>query len=68
MHATHIQPRPDRLLRVPQITERLGISRSLWWRWTKEGHAPKGIKLSPRVTCWRESDIEKLIASLSPSN
>lgn len=53
------------LLRVvPHITERMGISRSGWWKGVKDGKYPPGIKLSPRVTVWKSSDIDALIESL----
>ena len=53
------------LLRVvPHITERMGISRSGWWKGVKDGKYPPGIKLSPRVTVWKSSDIDSLIESL----
>lgn len=61
----HHQHQPDSLLRVePHITQRMGISRSGWWKGVKEGKFPPGIKLSPRVTVWKSSDIDALIASL----
>ena len=61
----HHQHQPDSLLRVePHITQRMGISRSGWWKGVKEGKYPPGIKLSPRVTVWKSSDIDALIASL----
>lgn len=55
---------PDRLLRVPHITERMGISRSGWWKGVKNGKYPPGIKLSPRVTVWKASEIDALIANI----
>ena len=59
------QPQQDSLLRVvPHITDRMGISRSGWWKGVKDGKFPPGIKLSPRVTVWRASDIDALIANL----
>lgn len=64
MIATQIQPRNDTLQRVPTITERLGVSRSYWWKGVKDGRFPQGIKLSARVTVWRASDIDKLIDNL----
>lgn len=65
MQATVTQPKNDRFLRVvPHITERMGISRSSWWKGVKDGKYPQGTKLSPRVTVWRESDIDALIASI----
>ena len=65
MPTTQNQKQPDSLLRVePHITQRMGISRSGWWKGVKDGKFPPGIKLSPRVTVWRASDIDALIATL----
>lgn len=61
-HAT--QTKQDSLLRVPAITNRMGISRSGWWKGVKDGKFPPGIKLSPRVTVWKSSEIDALIDSL----
>jgi predicted DNA-binding transcriptional regulator AlpA len=58
------QPQQDSLLRVPHITDRMGISRSGWWKGVKDGKFPQGIKLSPRVTVWKSSEIDALIANL----
>ena len=55
----------ERYLRDPAILEILPVGRSSWWRGVKEGRFPAGIKLSPRVTVWRASDIDALIQSLS---
>ena len=63
--ALHVDGQADSLLRVvPHITDRMGISRSGWWKGVKDGKFPPGIKLSPRVTVWKSSEIEALIASL----
>ena len=65
MPATATQKQPDSLPGVePHITQRMGISRSGWWKGVKDGKFPPGIKLSPRVTVWKSSDIDTLIASL----
>ena len=65
MPANVNQSQQDSLLRVvPHITNRMGISRSGWWKGVKDGKYPPGIKLSPRVTVWRASEIDALIASL----
>lgn len=58
------QTHQDRLLRVPQITDRMGISRSGWWKGVRDGKFPKGIKLSPRVTVWKSSQIDALITGI----
>lgn len=55
------------LLRLPTVLERTGSCRSTWWRWVKDGHAPSPVKVGPRTTAWRESDIDAFIASLPKS-
>lgn len=35
----------------------LPMGQNTWWRWVQEGKAPKPVKLSTRMTCWRESDV-----------
>ncbi len=54
-------PEQGLYLRLPQILERLPIAASTWWRWVQIGHAPKGIKLSEKVTIWKASDIDALV-------
>lgn len=64
MTALENQPRHDSFMRVPSITERMGVSRSYWWKGVKDGKFPQGVKLSARVTVWRASQIDSLINSL----
>ncbi|OPY65058.1 MAG: Prophage CP4-57 regulatory protein (AlpA) [Syntrophorhabdaceae bacterium PtaU1.Bin034] len=49
-----------RYLRLPQVLDRIPVSRSTWWAGVKKGIFPKPIKLSPRVTVWLEADIDKV--------
>lgn len=39
------------------------VSRSGWHAGVREGKFPAGIKLSPKITVWRESDVLALISS-----
>ena len=39
----------------------LPISRSSWYKGISEGRYPKPIRLGPRISVWKESDIQKLI-------
>jgi predicted DNA-binding transcriptional regulator AlpA len=57
-------PEQEIYLRVPQILERLPIAASTWWRWVQTRHAPKGTKLSERVTTWKSSDIDTLVRQM----
>jgi predicted DNA-binding transcriptional regulator AlpA len=52
----------ERLLRLSQIIPHiLPISKSSWWQGVKDKKYPQPIKLSARTTCWRASDIARLI-------
>lgn len=37
------------------------VSKSTWWAGVRSGRFPKPVKLSPRVTAWKISDIKLLI-------
>ena len=59
----------NKLLRVRDIVRDkktgtfgyLPISKSAWWLGVAEGKYPQPIKLGPKTTCWRESDILALV-------
>lgn len=53
--------RPDALLRIAQVLELIPVSRSTWWSGVRSGRFPKPVKLGPRTTCWRASDIAALV-------
>ena len=55
----------DSFLRLPQVLELIPISKSAWWQGCKEGRFPKPIKLGPRTSAWRASDIAALVRQLS---
>jgi len=57
---TTAQP-TDGFLRLPQVLERIPVSRSGFWKGVKEGRFPQPVKLSPRVTVWRASDVQAYI-------
>jgi len=45
----------------PPVPAVIPVSRSTWWSGVKTGRYPKPVKLGPRITVWRVSDIRKLI-------
>ncbi len=47
----------ERLLRLPQVMEITGLARSTVWYFVKIKRLPKPIKLSSRVTVWKESEL-----------
>lgn len=55
----------ESFLRLPQVLALIPISKSAWWQGCKDGRYPKPIKLGPRTSVWRSSDIAALIKQLS---
>ena len=53
------------LLRLPQVLALIPVSRSAWWAGCKSGRYPKPVKLGPRTTAWRASDIAALLEKLT---
>ncbi len=50
--------------RLPTVLNKIPVSRSAWWAGIKAGRYPAGIKIAPRTTAWKCSDIEELCARL----
>lgn len=56
---------PSRLLRLPSVLERVGISKTEFYRRVKQGIAPSAIRLGANSVAWLESDIEQYIQKLA---
>lgn len=55
------QVKEEGLLRLPEVLKRFPVSRSTWWAGVKSGKFPQSVKIGPRTTAWRRSDIDSLI-------
>ncbi len=53
-----------KLLRIQHVLEIVPISKSAWWQGVRDGIYPQPIKLGPRITCWRASEIYEMIDNL----
>ena len=49
--------------RLPQVLAAIPVSKSSWWAGCKSGRYPAPVKLGPRTTVWKVSDIRALIAA-----
>ena len=56
---------PEKLLRLSAVLSLVPISRSAWYAGVKDGKFPPPIKLGPKTSAWRESDVNRLIADLA---
>ena len=45
----------------PPIPAVIPVSKSSWWAGVKSGRYPASVKLGPRTTAWKVSDIRALI-------
>jgi prophage regulatory protein len=53
-------------VRLPQVLRAYPVSRSTWFAGIKSGRFPKPVKLGPRTTAWRVSDLRALIEAPPP--
>ncbi|MCF8039877.1 MAG: AlpA family phage regulatory protein [Desulfohalobiaceae bacterium] len=52
---------PDRLLRLRQVLQRVPVSRSAWYLGIRSGRYPAPVRLGPRTSAWRESEVQKVV-------
>jgi len=49
----------DKFLRLKQVKEISGLSRSTIYRFMENGTFPKSVDLGPRLIAWRESELKE---------
>jgi prophage regulatory protein len=55
----------DRILRLPEVIEKTGISRSSIYEQMQLGLFPRQLRLGKRMVGWSEAEIEKHLVELS---
>ena len=53
--------REQKFLRLPQILQLIPIGKSTLWEKVKKGEFPKQIKLEPKISVWKASDVQAYI-------
>ena len=56
-----------KLLRLPQVEEKIGLKRSQIYLLMKEGRFPKPLQLGPRSVAWRLDELDEWIEQLPRS-
>ncbi|MCZ8370543.1 MAG: AlpA family transcriptional regulator [Porphyrobacter sp.] len=56
---------PSRLLRLPEVMERVGLRRSAIYQRMSEGRFPKCRALGPKCSVWVEAEINAWIQSVA---
>lgn len=55
-------PAPNRrLLRLPEVRQKVGLSRSAIYKLISEGQFPRQVTLGPRTVAWVQEDLERWI-------
>ena len=57
-------PEPEGFMRLPEVLRVIPVSKTAWWEGIRSGRYPQSVKLGPRTTAWRVSDIRKLVEEL----
>lgn len=52
-----------KFIRLPELSERLGVSRATIWRWERRGLLPPKRRLGPNTVAWVEAEIQEFMAS-----
>jgi prophage regulatory protein len=53
--------RDQRLLRLPEVRQKVGLSRSAIYKLISEGQFPRQIPIGPRTVAWCQEDVERWI-------
>jgi len=52
-----------KFLRLPQVLERTGLTRSTLYSMMDRGEFIRPVKISPRLNGWPESDVDRFMAA-----
>ncbi|WP_368077296.1 helix-turn-helix transcriptional regulator [Sphingomonas faeni] len=58
----NIDRRGDRLIRIPEVRHRVGLSRASIYRREADGTFPRKVRLGPACVAWYESDIGEFVS------
>lgn len=56
---------PSRLIRLPEVMKRVGLSRSAVYKRMGEGRFPHSRSLGPKCAVWVEAEIDAWISAVS---
>jgi prophage regulatory protein len=52
----------DRMVRKPELLERVNVSDATIWRWEKQGRFPKRVQIGDNSVAWLSSEVEEWFA------
>lgn len=54
--------RVTRLIRLPEVMNRVGLGRSTIYRWMSEGRFPKPVQLGGHAVAWVETEVDAWVS------
>lgn len=63
--ADHASANPSRLIRLPEVMKRVGLSRSAIYKRMSEGSFPRSRALGPKCAVWVEVEIDNWISKIA---
>ena len=61
--APDVPGRIDRVVRLPEVLLRVGVSRTTLYTMVRDGRFPAPLHLSTRIRGWRLSSVEAFLSS-----
>ncbi|MDK1019882.1 MAG: AlpA family transcriptional regulator [Actinomycetota bacterium] len=58
----------DKLLRVREVLQTTGLSRSTIWRLERQGRFPQRVQVTGGTVAWRASEVADWIERLPPAS
>lgn len=58
----------SKLFRINDVIVKTGMAKSTIWAWVQNNRFPKPLKISNRITVWKESDIDEWIEKVCNEN
>jgi prophage regulatory protein len=62
MSKAEAERRGHRILRLPEVRQRTGLTSSTIYEMMRDGSFPKSIKIGLRAAGWVEQEVQKFIA------
>ena len=59
-----VEPRPARLLRLPEVMARVGLKRSAIYQRMTEGRFPRSRSLGAKCAVWVEAEIDEWVGTV----
>jgi len=64
-HTDREQSEGTKVLRLPEVRKRTGLSHATIWRMERADQFPKRVRLATRAVGWREAEVESWLVSRS---